>query len=105
MPGKRRHGLFPSRVEDPAVKLKTLAHIEHRVHARILRAQTPHPHRIRGVPRIAGDRPFIIDDTDRNPVPAEATGDAQPLVIAPDDDGSDRLAHGRWTRDAYAVIR
>ena len=103
--GKRRNGLFPGRIEHPAIELEALAHVEQRVDAVLFGPQARHPNRIGGVARIATDRPLIIDDADRDPAAAETAGDTEALVVAAHHDGADLVAHQRSPRAAQAAIR
>src|SRR5689334_22026228 len=71
----------------------------------VLVTQALDSHSVGGVAGVSRNREFVIDDTDRNAVTAEAADDAQTLVITTHHDGADAVPgdHPAGARATEAV--
>jgi hypothetical protein len=89
VPRERSHGLVARREQNPAVESESASRLEDGLDGLLLIAQVRDAARMRGVARQVRDRPFVVDDARWDRAASEAADDAEPLIVAADDDRSD----------------
>src|SRR5580700_4383833 len=86
----RSDHLITSRKQYPALQIQTPAKRQQLSDNGFFVAKVGYLNRMRRIPREARNRKFVVNDADRHTVTAQASHDAQTLVVPAHDDGPGR---------------